>query len=298
MRISVIGNVGLDVVVSHVDSLAPPGTEKLVENATIRVGGSAGNTSMKLAALGVEHELHASLGDDATAAAVRVLLEDGGVDCSRLITTPGAPTAVTVATQSPRRDRSFLTAEGHLAFYDRACVPDDALDADFVLLTGYFTTPALHGDPTEDMLRRVRAHGGRTCFDPGSDPEGWQPATVATLHSLLPLVDVFLPNAQELSVLGGSDDPRTAATALHERSGGRVVAKLGPEGCLVAGPGPVVACRARPVPNPDTTGAGDAFNAGLLYGLVHRMPWPQAARTATDVATDAVARHRRAAERE
>ncbi|QWF83523.1 carbohydrate kinase family protein [Amycolatopsis sp. CA-230715] len=290
MKISVIGNLGLDVVAAQVDRMPPPGTEVMIDTIDVRPGGSAGNTAMALAALGVRHELHASLGDDTTATLVRALLTEGGVDCSHLRTTPGTPTAVSIAVQSNRRDRGFLATDGHLRSYDRDSVPREALTADLVLFTGYFTTPALQGPPTEQMLRQVKASGGRTLFDPGSDPDGWRPHTLTTLKSLLPLVDVFLPNARELAVVAGIEDPRAATKALHELTGGHVIAKLGADGCLGIGPGEDFTCSARSARTADTTGAGDAFNAGLLYGLAHRLPWPRAARDATIVATEAVSR--------
>lgn len=123
MKISVIGNLGLDVVAAQVDRMPPPGTEVMIDTIDVRPGGSAGNTAMALAALGVRHELHASLGDDTTATLVRALLTEGGVDCSHLRTTPGTPTAVSIAVQSNRRDRGFLATDGHLRSYDRDSVP-------------------------------------------------------------------------------------------------------------------------------------------------------------------------------
>ncbi|MEU8151615.1 carbohydrate kinase family protein [Nonomuraea sp. NPDC048901] len=289
-RISIIGNVGLDIIASSVDRLPPPGTEVVIDSISVRPGGGAGNTAMALAALGVRHELYGSLGDDAVAALVTDLLERAGADCSHILRTPKSPTSATIAVESQFRDRGFLTVEGHLRHFDRNILPDDALTADFVLLTGYFTTPALHGQPTEDMLRAVKANDGCTLFDPGSDPDGWKPGTVDRLRSLLPHVDVFLPNAQELSVIGGHSDPWAAARALHASSGGWIIAKLGPAGCIGVGPGEEFAVPARALPSTETTGAGDCFNAGLLYGLANHMSWVQGARLATIIATETTVR--------
>jgi sugar/nucleoside kinase (ribokinase family) len=289
-RISIIGNVGLDVIAAPVDRLPPPGTEVLIDAISVRTGGSAGNTAMALAALGTPHELYGSLGDDAVADLVTALLARADADRTRLNRVPDTPTAVTIAVESRMRDRGFLATEGHLRELRRENIPDDALTADLVLLTGYFTTPALQGTASADLLRTAKSHRARTLFDPGSDPDGWKPNTHQELTALLPHVDVFLPNAQELAVLGAGSDPFEAATALQERSGGWIIAKLGPDGCIGVGPGESFTVATRAVPAADTTGAGDCFNAGLLYGLAHQLSWAEAARVATILATETTAR--------
>lgn len=289
-RISIIGNLGLDVVAAPVDRLPDPGAEVLIDRIGVRPGGGAGNTAMALAALGTPHELYGSLGDDAVARLVTDLLMRAHADCSHLIKVPDCPTSVTIAVESQQRDRGFMATEAHLLHYRRESIPDEALTADLVLFTGYFNTPALQGPPTADLLRTIRAHHGRTLFDPGSDQDGWKPGTRHQLTALLPLVDVFLPNAQELAVLGGSNDPWEAAKSLQELSGGWIIAKLGPDGCIAVGPGEGFAVATREVTAADTTGAGDCFNAGLVDGLANRLSWVESARLATILATEATAR--------
>ncbi len=80
---------------------------------------------------------------------------------------------------------------------------------------------------------------------------------------------MFLPNEAEARAIAGDGDVRSAARTLQGASGGWVVVKLGARGCLAVGPdgaelsasAPAVAVAA------DTTGAGDAFNAGLVTAL-------------------------------
>jgi len=107
---------------------------------------------------------------------------------------------------------------------------------------------------------------------------------------LLPLVDVFLPSDEEARGLTGIEDPVAAGREMQRISGGRVVVKLGQEGCMALGPGgehrvPTPSVRVR-----DSTGAGDSFNGGLMYALSERAGWPEALRFATRLASTVVSR--------
>jgi sugar/nucleoside kinase (ribokinase family) len=108
---------------------------------------------------------------------------------------------------------------------------------------------------------------------------------------VLPLADVFLPNEAEAAALSDCEEPREAARALQAISGGWIVVKLAAKGCLAAGPdGIELAAVAPRVDVTDTTGAGDAFNAGLLHALAREAAWQDALRFATRVASTVVSR--------
>jgi sugar/nucleoside kinase (ribokinase family) len=82
-----------------------------------------------------------------------------------------------------------------------------------------------------------------------------------------------------------------AARALQERSGGWCIVKRGAEGCLAAGPGRAeFSVPAPQVPVVDTTGAGDAFNAGIVRARLDDLPWSEAAGFATLLASTVVSR--------
>jgi len=182
-------------------------------------------------------------------------------------------------------------------------LPDDALDTGNLLLCDYFVAPGFQGAAARRLLETCRARGGRTFFDTAWDPEGFAPATRAEVLELLPTVDVFLPNEAEACALAGGEPDAVgwAARTLQRISGGWVVVKRGAQGCLAVGPdGAELDAAAPAVKVADTTGAGDAFNAGLIAALSRGAPWPAAVRAAVDFASAVVARpsherHRRRA---
>ncbi|HJQ29694.1 MAG TPA: carbohydrate kinase family protein [Rubrobacter sp.] len=288
-RISIIGNVNIDLLVWPAAALPPPGAEVQVETIGMRAAGSAGNSALALARLGHVPRLAGCVGDDHFGRYILEELAAAGID-EGVTTLPGEPTGITIAFQAPGRDRSFLTLLGSLESFGAKIIPVETLATDFVLLCGYFTLPALRGEPALDLLQRVRAEGGRTFFDSDWDPGGWSQESREEITTLLPLVDVFLPSEDEARGLTGVDDPEAAARRLQQVSGGRVVLKLGPEGCVAFGPGDEHRVPAPPVRVSDTTGAGDSFNGGLMYALSTGAEWSEALRFATRLASTVVSR--------
>lgn len=134
-----------------------------------------------------------------------------------LVTVAGQPTGLTVALESPERDRTFLTHLGVNANWGPDMIPQDALDCDNLLLCDYFVAPALQGDAAHGLLATARALGARTFFDTAWDPGGFSTSTRAEVWGLLSSVDVFLPNEAEACALAGltGDAAPEAARALQ-----------------------------------------------------------------------------------
>lgn len=288
--ISIIGNVNVDLIVSPASVLPPPGEEWRVGSIEMRPGGAATNTALTLAKLGSPPVLVGCVGDDVLGRYLLSEIARAGVR-PHITVVSGSPTGVSIAFEAPGRDRSFLTALGSLQAFARSGVPSRALAADLVLLCGYFLLPSLRDEPATRLLEAARAGGATTVFDCGWDPDGWPPQSRAEIARLLRLVDVFLPNAAEAGGLTGEADPGSAARVLQRLSAGWIVVKLGREGCLAVGPGGRELRMPAPVVEvTDTTGAGDAFNAGLLHALRDEQDWAEILRFATRVAATVVSR--------
>jgi sugar/nucleoside kinase (ribokinase family) len=288
---TIIGNVNVDLVVRDASELPPPGTEETVDAIETRVGGAAANTALALAKLGGTPRLVGCVGDDHFGRYLLAELDDGSVATTDLGRIRGKATGVSIAFESPVRDRSFLISLGSLETFDEAGVPQDALAARFVLLCGTFLHPRLRGEPNRRLLSAARAAGASTLLDTGWDLQDWSGGTRDEILGLLPLVDVFVPNDPEARALAGERDPRSAAEALQQASGGAVVVKLGPDGCLALVPeSEPVRIPAMPVDVSDTTGAGDAFNAGLVFAMAGGQDVVDAARFAVRVASAVVSR--------
>ncbi len=290
--VTVIGCVQADVLVSPVTELPPAGATLLTEAMNLRVGGAGANAALAFVEAGRPVRLMGCVGEDRLGDWMREELTEAGV-ADELTVLAGQPTGLTVALESDRRDRTFLTYLGVNAVWEPGMIPADALDCESLLLCDYFVAPGLQGEAARSLLEATRAAGGRTFFDTAWDPGGFPAATRAAVRELLTSVDVFLPNEAEACALAGLPPGAAieAARELQRDCGGWVVVKLGARGCLAVGPdGAEHTATAPAVTVADTTGAGDAFNAGLVHALGGGAGWPAALHQATGFASAIVAR--------
>jgi sugar/nucleoside kinase (ribokinase family) len=291
VTLAVIGNINMDLLVWPASEVPPPGAERAVERINIRVGGAAAIAGATLARLGADVIVAGCVGDDALGAAALEELGAYGVATGFVRRIAGSATGTSIAFEAPGRDRSFLISLASLSGFEPWMVPEEAVDASFVLFCGYFNLPSMRGRPTADLLRRVKEAGGTTLLDTGWDHDGWPETTREEIRLLLPSVDIFVPNEVEAEHLSGESDPVTAARSLSAVSAGWTVVKLGREGCVTVGPGEcVLHAPASSVEVVDTTGAGDAFNAGLMNALSVGETWSDALRAASRLASIVVSR--------
>ena len=143
-------------------------------------------------------------------------------------------------------------------------VTDDLLSRSRHLhVASYFLQTALQpGLP--DLFRRAHVLGLTTSLDPNWDPSGeWR-----GFDELLPFVDVFLPNENEALAMTGSSDIRQALNRLAQKCPW-VAVKLGARGAIAGRGSETANSSALKVNVVDTTGAGDSFDGGFLYGFLN-----------------------------
>lgn len=293
-EITIIGGVQIDVVTSPVTDLPPGGASLLVDQMSMRLGGAGANSALAFADAGAKPRLVGCVGDDHLGAWMCNELKAFRLDRD-LVTIAGERSGLTLALQSPDRDRTFITYLGVNATWDGADIPEDVFDTKNLLLCDYFVMPGLH-NATARLLASGRRHGARTFFDTAWDPANFPDTERARVLELLPSVDVFLPNEAEACAVAGVDDPLAAGQILQEASNGWVIVKLGQRGCLALGPNGAELSQPAPLVDvADTTGAGDAFNAGLVFALDRRPlddrhSWERALGHAVRFASEIIAR--------
>jgi len=261
-----VGDINVELTMTNLTSMPVLGREVLAEGILTTLGGSTVNTAVGLAVQGVKSAFVGKLGRDDNAAFLRRELASYGVDGSNLAVDETAPTGVTVSL-STAGDRAMVTCMGAIGTLCEQDVSDELLkSARHLHVGGYFLQPALRpGLPA--LFRRAHEAGLTISFDTGWDDSGlWG----GNLQELLAMTDIFLPNESEALAITGESDVPTAARKLAEKVKIAVV-KWGKHGaCLCSGETFVKlpAYKGKPV---DTTGAGDAFNAGFLTAYVNGM---------------------------
>lgn len=277
-RLVIIGDANPDLVLTGTDVSPEFGqVEKVVEHAALSLGGSAAITSAAAARLGVPTSLVAAIGTDLFGDFVESEVVAAGVDTSTLLRV-AQPTGLSV-TLSRGDDRAILTAPGAI----------DALTSELILRSGaivhaahvhvasYFLQPAL-AETLPNLLAEARRGGATTSLDTNFDPtRRW---LTPSLEAALQMTDLFFPNRTEAAALSGRDDPGQAGGWLASRYGVAVAVKCGSAGAVLAYENEVLQAPPPAVRVVDTTGAGDAFNAGFLAAWLERLDWATCLRTA------------------
>ena len=264
----VVGEINPDLILRG-DDLAPAfgQAEKLVDHADLEIGSSAAIMACGAARLGLRTAFVGVVGDDPFGRFMLDAMARRGVDVGACRVDAALRTGVSVILSRPS-DRAILTFPGAIPALRASDVPDALLEASAHLHLGsYFLLDALRPDAPA-LFERARARGLTTSLDTNFDPSG---AWDGGLEQLLPWVDVLLPNETEALKLSGRPDLPAALAALADRVG-TVAVKRGAEGGE-ARRGTESAYRgALAVEVADTTGAGDSFDAGFLYGWTRGWP--------------------------
>ena len=257
----VVGDVALDVVATHSGSIVHGGDARA--RITLTTGGAGANTAAWLADCGVETILVARVGDDVAGRQALEELTTTGVRCAFTIDDTASTCCVVVMVDG-NGQRSMLPDRG-VGQRIRAADLDPTLlrVAEHLHLSGYVLLDESSRDAGLAMLTAAKAAGLTTSVDPQSaalitDPELF----IEELRG----VDVLLPNLDELAALTGSRDP-ASATALLDAVGA-VAVTTGSTGASWVDRTGIVSVPAAPGDCVDSTGAGDAFDAGLLTALL------------------------------
>ena len=261
-RVVVLGDLVLDVVVAPSEPIAI-GTDVTGRIAMVQ-GGSAATTARWLARLGVQSRMIAAVGRDATGRALVKTMESDRVTM-RAVRIPGARTGRIGVVVAPGGERSFVTDRGAALRLGPADLKADWFaGTDLLHLTVY----SLLGDPLADSgLRAIelaRAAGGLVSLDLASIGPllaGGRRAARDLISGIAPDI-LFTTSTEAEALLGG----RPVVDLLDYA--GIAVVKRGPKGATVmaradAEPVRFEVATAR-IAAADTTGAGDAFDAGFL----------------------------------
>ena len=252
----VLGDVMADVLVSLSGPVAP-GSDTPARIAH-RGGGSGANVAVWLARAGARAVLLGRVGDDAAGRGALAELREEAVE-ARVAVDAQRPTGTCVVLVDPDGERSMLPDRGANAALAPAPLPADAAH---VHVAGYSLLDPGARPAALAALAEARRLGCPASVDPASAAP-LAAAGAAAFLGWIGRVDLLLPNAHEAAVLSGLADPAAAARALAAHAD-EVGVTLGREGALWSDGRTVEHVAAVPARVVDTTGAGDAFAAGLL----------------------------------
>ncbi len=248
--------MNLDLLFKGFARMPSPGEEVFADTFTLQLGGGPMVCPIVLERLGCRVRLGTFLGDDNLSGICRALLKKKGFGSITNFPAERPDPVVVTSVFSFENDRAFLShnARVYESLLDGQTVYRFLRDAKVVF------APVGHPDVT----RRLHEKGVRIVYD-----RGWSDdLSIDDMKDFLPYVDVYAPNDKEAMKLSGTNRPEDALRFLARHTKQPVIT-LGKGGCACYEDGDV---RYLPAIDDfyavDTTGAGDNFMAGVVYGLI------------------------------
>ena len=262
MTFDVVGFGALNVdKLFRVNRIANREEEGVVTDFKISGGGSAANTIVGLARLDLDTGFVGKVASDMEGKFLLDELREEGVDVNGItVTTIGRSGKV----------MGYIDQQGDRALYVDAGVNNqlgyDEINLEYVSGTRFLHLSSFVAEKPFNAQKQLinQLSGVKVCFDPGAI---YARKGFAELKPIIQRSYAVLPNKLEIELLTGQDYREGTLTFMD--LGPEIVAvKLGKQGCYVTDGKESHTIEAYQIEAVDTTGAGDAFDAGFIYGLV------------------------------
>jgi sugar/nucleoside kinase (ribokinase family) len=260
----VVGELNVDIILSEIEKFPEIGKEVLAHGMDLTLGSSSAIFASNISSLGARVAFLGKIGKDKFGEVVLESLMANKVDVSMVKTDEHVGTGATIVLYVDE-DRANTTYPGAMDLLTTDDITEEELmKAGHLHFSSYFLQPGMWKG-LGHLFRRARKLGLTTSFDMQWDPkETWK----IDIGSILPNVNVFLPNETELKSLTGKNDLYEAIDHIKKYTDTLVV-KRGNKGSIVVHKDTLFDLP--PFLNKnvvDTVGAGDSFNAGFIFKYI------------------------------
>lgn len=267
--VAVIGLYILDILGRPVSRIPERGGVDFIDEIRLTVAGTAGGTVIDTAKLGLKSLAVGAVGDDEKADWVLMTLQKHGIDTSLMQRIKGVPTSATILNIRPNGERPALHVRGASDHFEvPPALYDRVFDAPIIHLGGTGLLKRLDGPASLALLREAKARGRTVTFDLiAANAE-----TARIVLPLLPFIDYFMPSIEEAREMSGQATPEDCARYYLDHGAAACVFTLGGDGAFYAHrDGTRLRQKAFDISVVDTTGCGDAFDAGMIAAIHHGM---------------------------
>ena len=235
-----------------------PDTKCEFSGLVVEGGGPAATAMVALARWGVSCAFSGVVGDDLFSHVIKTSLEQEGVDTDGVLTRKGYDSQFAFIVIEP-------VAAQRTIFWRRPTGPllkPEELDLGTIKKAKVLHLDGLYPDASLAACKAIRETGGQVVVDAGTLREG--------MLDLAHVSDYFVVSETFAMSLMGDAPPMDACHRLAELGPKVVGVTLGARGYVAIAEGTVIERPAHPVDAVDTTGCGDAFHAGITYGVVNQ----------------------------
>ena len=251
-----VGKSNLDILYSGITALPKEGQEVYAKKLDVQMGGGIPATMINLSSLGVPVKLFTMLGTDFFSNIVQYKLIERKVDYRNLYNGDGMPLCVTSAMITDI-DRTFISFEDKIIIDDDMInkVYNDCKDTKIIQMQVGFL----------EVYKKLKKHNSDIIF---VFDTGWEEdLSIAKYQEYIELADYYTPSKDEALKVTNTNTVEESILVL-DKYFDKVIIKLDKDGCLVrVNNQNFIVPPMQNITKVDSTGAGDAFLSGLMYGL-------------------------------
>ena len=265
MDVICLGIFVADVMAKPIEEMPERGKLKLFDKMELHTGGCANNTGIGLAKLGIKTACIGKVGNDGFGDFILQILKKNKIDIKGMRRDNKNNTSFTFVMIHSDGERSFFHCLGTNATFDYEDIDFNIIKKSKLLhIAGSYLMPKFDGEPTLKLLKKEKEYGIKTSLDTAWNSKGdWK-----KILPVLPYVDIFLPSFEEAKMIAEKDEPDVVADYFLQHGVKIAGLKMGEKGCYVKTEKETEIVPIYKVNTIDTTGAGDAFVAGFLAGII------------------------------
>ena len=260
------GDINIDILMS-IGPYPKPGGDAMASQVTLRAGGSIANTAIVLGKLAVETRMIGCTGVDIWADMALEPLQSSGVNIDYVVKNQNYTTGLIFAPVTSDGERTFFSYRGA----NLQISPDDISlaafeGADLLHISGYNFLVSPQREASLLAIDIAREKSLPISLDVGVEPAH---KAGQALMSIMPDLSLLVLGMDEAEALLGVKTIESAMEVFLDKGIRTVAIKLGSEGCALANAEGTHFLPGYAIKTADTTGAGDAFCGGMLFGMLN-----------------------------
>ena len=258
-----LGDINVDTI-WPVAAIPKPGRDGLVDMVKMEAGGATLNSTIMLDRLDMKTRLLGCVGEDIWAAYLRDALSSTQIDLSAVQTTQIENTGLDFILVTPDGERTMFGYRGANKLLDPEKIsPSIFENAALLHISGYAFLESPQRDAVWRAIKLANERDVPISLDTGLEPVMRENEV---FRRVLPMLTICITGLAEVDHLLGATTAQEAAEKLQKIGVSLVAIKMGGKGSLLLNQGNITKCPPFDVGEVDTTGAGDAYSAGIIAG--------------------------------